>query len=139
MAWYDLLMRIKANVGQTYLQKHLNYTILLKYFVLAISTNSNHFLMCIEMSLPERNYNSIWQYSNSTAAGSSNSFFIIFMEKGIKQIQITLLMKQDVHAATAQSAFSWLLQKHIELHENSKICWWVLTTLKGYSGDIYLK
>ena len=47
-------MRIKANVGQTYLQKHLNYTILLKYFVLAISTNSNHFLMCIEMSLSQR-------------------------------------------------------------------------------------
>ena len=36
------------NVGQTYLKKHLNYTILVKYCVMAISRNSNRFLMSIE-------------------------------------------------------------------------------------------
>ena len=56
-AWYDLLKRITAkneNVGQTYLKKHLNYTILVKYCVMAISRNSNRFLMGIERSLSQK-------------------------------------------------------------------------------------
>ena len=40
--------------GQTYLQKHFNYTTLVKYCVMAISRNSNRFLMGIERSLSHK-------------------------------------------------------------------------------------
>ena len=55
--WYDLLKRITAkseNVVQAYLKKHLNYTILVKYCVMAISRNRNRFLMGIERSLSQK-------------------------------------------------------------------------------------
>ena len=61
MAWYDLINRITAEneyAGQTFLQKHFNYRILVKYLVMAIS-------------LPEKNYKSILKYSNS---GFDSSF-----------------------------------------------------------------
>ena len=56
--------------GKTYFKKHFNYTIFVKYCVMAISSDSNCFLMGIERSLPKSNYKSIWKYSNSTAAVS---------------------------------------------------------------------
>ena len=58
------------NDGKTYFKKHFNYTIFVKYCVMAISSDSNCFLMGIERSLPKSNYKSIWKYSNSTAAVS---------------------------------------------------------------------
>ena len=42
------------NVGQNYLKKHLNSRILVKYCVMAISRNSNRFLMGIEKSLSQK-------------------------------------------------------------------------------------
>ena len=56
-ACYGLLKRITAkneNNGQTYLKKHLNYTISVKYCVMTISRNSNRFLMGIERSLSQK-------------------------------------------------------------------------------------
>ena len=51
---HDLLSRVTGknkNVGQTYLKKYFDYTVLVKYLVMAISRNSNRVLMGIEMSL----------------------------------------------------------------------------------------
>ena len=45
---------LSENFGQTYLQKHFNYTTLVKYCVMAISRNSNRFLMGIERSLSHK-------------------------------------------------------------------------------------
>ena len=42
------------NVGQNYLKKHLNYAILVKYCVMAISRNSNCFLIRIERRLSQK-------------------------------------------------------------------------------------
>ena len=56
MAGYDLLIIITAkneNGRQTYLKKHLDYTILVKYCVMAISRNSNCFLVGLERSLSQ--------------------------------------------------------------------------------------
>ena len=53
---YSKEQRITAeneNIGQTYLKKHLNYTIIVKYCVMAISRNSNRFVMGIEKSLSQ--------------------------------------------------------------------------------------
>ena len=79
----DLLKSITTrnwNVGQTYHKKHLNYTILVKYCVKAIPRNSNRFLMVIERGLSQK---------DSAVAGSYSSFFIIFIQNGIKRIRIT--------------------------------------------------
>ena len=57
MAWFDLVKRItakKENAVHTYLKKHLNYTILVKNCVMAISRNSNRFLMGIKRSLSQK-------------------------------------------------------------------------------------
>ena len=42
------------NFGQTYAKKYLNYIILVKYCVMAVSRNSNHFLRGIERSLSQK-------------------------------------------------------------------------------------
>ena len=52
-------------VEQTYLKKHLNYTILLNYCVMAISKNSNRSLKGIKRSLSQRGiikYMKIFQF-----------------------------------------------------------------------------
>ena len=57
MAWYDLFKAITAkieNVGQIYINKHLDYTILVKYCLMAISRTSNRFLIGIEKSLSQK-------------------------------------------------------------------------------------
>ena len=64
---------------------------------------SNRYL---EESLPQKNYRGIWKYSNSTVAGSKISFFMIFIQNGIKRIRINLLVKQEVDAATVLTTFS---------------------------------
>ena len=40
--------------SKTYLQKHLNYTTLVKYCVMAITSNNIRFLMGIERSLSQK-------------------------------------------------------------------------------------
>ena len=51
MTYSKELQQKNENDKQTYLEKQLNYTTLVKYCVMAISSNSNRFLMGIERSL----------------------------------------------------------------------------------------
>ena len=67
----------------------------------------------LEESLPQKNFRGIWKYSNSTVAGSKISFFMIFIQNGIKRIRINLLVKQEVDAATVLTTFSWFPWKQI--------------------------
>ena len=66
----------------------------MKFCVMVIPRNTNRFLF-----LPESNYKNIGKYSNSTIAIWKSSFFIIFIQNGIKRIRINLLMKREIHAA----------------------------------------
>ena len=68
---------------------------------MAISRNSNRFLMGIERSLFQKGI-----YKNIPIAGSQGSFFIIFIQNGIKRIRINLLMKQEIQAAIVRTSFS---------------------------------
>ena len=54
MTYSKELQQKNENDRQTYLEKQLNYIILVKYCVMAISSNSNRFLMGIERSLSHK-------------------------------------------------------------------------------------
>ena len=105
MAWFDLVKRITAkneNVGQSCLKKHLNQRNLVKYYVIAISRNSNRFLMGIERSLSQKEIIKVYEIFQL-----KSSSFIIFIQNGIKWIRINLLIKQKILEATVRTAFSW--------------------------------
>ena len=53
--------RLDMTYSKTYLQKHLNYTILVKYCVMAITSNNIRFLMGIERSLSQKGIMKVYE------------------------------------------------------------------------------
>ena len=80
---------------QNYLKKRLNYTVLVKYCLMAISRNSNRFLMGIERRLSQKGIIKVYQ----------KIFQFQLVKNETKRIRINLLMKQKIHAATVRTAF----------------------------------
>ena len=54
MTYSKELQQENENFGQTYRKNHLNYTVLVKYCVMAISRNINRFLMGIGRSISQK-------------------------------------------------------------------------------------
>ena len=54
MTYSKELQQKNENVGQTFLKKHLNYKILVKYCLMTISRNSDRFLMRTARSLSQK-------------------------------------------------------------------------------------
>ena len=53
--------RLDMTYSKTYLQKYLNYTILVKYCVMAITSNNIRFLMGIERSLSQKGIMKVYE------------------------------------------------------------------------------